>query len=138
MSRVILLVFGLLTILAGSLSAQTSPQIEDRRSQMERDLKQRQIMLSQQEAMVREAENNVMRARRVYDKIIEQLVYPAPVTAECCAAPSTQTQTPGQNVDPGTVAYKALDSATYRLNVLRADERNLRESVKVLREALAK
>lgn len=136
MTRVTFLVIGLLTLLSAPLSAQTPPLNEDRRAQMQRDLKHRQTLLSQQEAKVREAENNVMQARLAYDQTVSKQATAAAAGKQSGAAP-TGTK-PAGGGDPGSIAYKALDSATYQLNVLRADERNLRESVKVLREALAK
>lgn len=136
MTRVTFLVIGLLTLLCGPLLAQTPPVNEDRRTQMQRDLKQRQTLLSKQEARVREAENEVMQARLAYDQTVAKLATSAAAGKPAGAASSGPK--PAGGGDPGSIAYKALDSATYRLNVLRADERNLRESVKVLREALAK
>lgn len=138
MTRVTLLVIGLLTLLSGPLSAQTPPQSEDRRAQMQRDLKQRQTLLSQQEARVREAENNVMQARLAYDQTVSKQAAAAASGKQTGPAPGGMKPAGGGGGEPGSIAYKALDSAIYSLNVLKADERNLRESVKVLREALAK
>ncbi len=136
MTRVTFLVIGLLALLAGPSLAQTQGVGEDRRAQMQRDLKHRQTLLSQQEAKVREAESNVMQARLAYDQAVSKQATAAAAGKQTGAAPSGMK--PAGGGDPGSIAYKALDSATYRLNVLRADERNLRESVKVLREALAR
>jgi len=143
MKRLILLVIGLPLLLTGPLSAQTPPASEDRRAMLQRDLKHRQTLLSQQEAKVREAENNVMQARLAYDQTVSKQATTAAAgkqTGPGSGAPSQTGLKPAGagGSDPGSIAYKALDSATYKLNVLRADERNLRESVKVLREALAR
>ena len=145
-TRMTALMFGLITLLATPLAeplaAQTVAQSEDRRSQMERDLKKRQTMLSQQEAKVRDAENNVMQARQAYDQVVAKTAAASAAgksTGPGSAAGSSSGARPsGGSNDPGSQAYKALDAANYKLNVLRADERNLRESVKVLREALAR
>ena len=145
-TRMTALMFGLITLLAiplaEPLAAQTVAQSEDRRGQMERDLKKRQTMLSQQEAKVRDAENNVMQARQAYDQVVAKTAAASAAgksTGPGSAAGSSSGARPsGGSNDPGSQAYKALDAANYKLNVLRADERNLRESVKVLREALAR
>jgi hypothetical protein len=144
-TRMTALMFCLITLLsaplAGPLAAQTVAQSEDRRSQMERDLKKRQTMLSQQEAKVREAETNVMQARQAYDQVIAKTAAASAAgksTSPAASGSSSGTRPSGGSNDPGSQAYKALDAANYKLNVLRADERNLRESVKVLREALAR
>lgn len=145
-TRMTALMFGLITLMAvplvQPLAAQTAAQNEDRRGQMERDLKKRQTMLSQQEAKVREAESNVMQARQAYDQVVAKTAAAAAAGkstgAGSVAGASSGARPSGGGNDPGSQAYKALDAANYKLNVLRADERNLRESVKVLREALAR
>lgn len=141
MTRVILGILGFLTLLSGPLPgaafAQAAPVSEDRRAQMERDLKHRQTMLSQQEARVREAENNVMQARQAYDQLVGKQAN-ANASGKQTGPGQASGLKPAAGGDTTSQAYKALDSANYQLNVLRADERNLRESVKVLREALGR
>ncbi len=135
MMRAVFGMFGLLALLAGPAAAQTGSLPDDRRVLMQRDLTHRQTLLSQQEARVREAENNVVQARQSYDQLVAKgAASPKPTSA----APSGLKPAGGGGGDATSQAYKALDSATYKLNVLRADERNLRESVKVLREALSR
>jgi uncharacterized protein involved in exopolysaccharide biosynthesis len=105
---------------------------DDHRATLRGDLRKREDMLRTLNRQVAEAESNVMQARQALDQAVAKGAAPPD------RAPSGARR--GTPVGGGTAAEarRALESASYQLQVLRADQRSLQAKVVIIRESLAR